>query len=154
EREERLRKKTPLISKRITSELGNVSPVVIVPGPWDEDDVEFHALNVASQVQNNASFNCNAAKVLVQHAGWDRRASLLASLARRLREAPPRKAYYPGAQQRYETFLKAHPEAKVLGTGGPGVVPWTLIPGVSPEKKDDVCFKSEAFCGVLAETGL
>src|SRR5947199_6798171 len=26
----------PLLSKRFTAELGNVSPVIVVPGPWDE----------------------------------------------------------------------------------------------------------------------
>lgn len=151
---ERKAKNTPLIAKRITSELGNVSPVVLVPGPWSDDDIEFHALNVASQVQNNGSFNCNAAKVVVTQASWDRRARFMDALKSRFRSMPPRKAYYPGAEQRYETFLKAHPEALALGARVPGSLPWTLIPDVPPTRKDDVCFSSEAFCGILAETGL
>ncbi|MBI3724338.1 aldehyde dehydrogenase family protein [bacterium] len=154
EREERIRKKEPLCKKRITSELGNVSPVVVVPGPWTPDDLEFHALNVASQVQNNASFNCNAAKLLIQQAGWSERANLVAAIKRRLRDAPSRRAYYPGAEERYDAFLRAHPEAEPLGVRAQGVVPWTLIPNVPSTKEDDICFKSEAFCGVLAETGL
>lgn len=154
ERDERKAKKTPLLTKRITSELGNVSPVVVVPGPWSQDDIDFHALNVASQVQNNGSFNCNAAKVLVTHAGWDKRGAFVDAVRRTLRAAPPRKAYYPGAEERWNAFLAAHKEAEQLAEKKPGSVPWTLIPGVSPDAKDDVCFTSEAFCGVLAETGL
>src|SRR5262249_47464792 len=111
EREERLKNKTPLLTKRITSELGNVSPVVVIPGPWSDDDIESHALNVASQVQNNGSFNCNAAKLVVQHASWDKRKPFLDAVRRRLKGMPPRKAYYPGAQERYSAFVAAHPEA-------------------------------------------
>ena len=48
--------------------------------------------NVASQVQNNGSFNCNAAKVLVQQASWDLRPKLLDALKSRLRSMPARKA--------------------------------------------------------------
>ncbi|MEZ0228953.1 MAG: aldehyde dehydrogenase family protein, partial [Planctomycetota bacterium] len=151
---ERKTKKTPLVAKRITSELGNVSPVVLVPGPWSQEDIEFHAWNVASQIQNNGSFNCNAAKVLIQQTSWDLRPKFLDALKARMRSMPARKAYYPGAEQRYDTFLKAHPEALALGPRVPGAVPWTLIPDVPSATKDDICFKSEAFCGVLAETGL
>jgi hypothetical protein len=151
---ERKKNKQPLVTKRITSELGNVSPVVLVPGPWSKDDIAFHALNVASQVQNNGSFNCNAAKVVVQQQGWEHRQAFLDALKERLRSMPVRKAYYPGADQRYDTFLKAHPEALALGTRTPGVVPWTLIPDVPSANKDDICFTSEAFCGILAETTL
>jgi acyl-CoA reductase-like NAD-dependent aldehyde dehydrogenase len=151
---ERKKKNEPLLTKRITSELGNVSPVVLVPGPWTQDEIEFHALNVASQLQNNGSFNCNAAKVVVQQKSWDRRASFMEALKSRMRSMPPRKSYYPGAEQRYDTFLKAHPEALALGARMPGSVPWTLIPDVPSANKDDICFKSEAFCGVLAETAL
>ncbi len=154
EAQERKAKNEPLLAKRITSELGNVSPVVLVPGDWSQDEIEFHAWNVASQVQNNGSFNCNAAKVVVLQAGWSQRQAFVDALKARLRGMPARKAYYPGAEQRYETFLKAHPEALALGPRMPGSVPWTLIPGVNPDAKDDICFKSEAFCGILAETGL
>ena len=40
ERQDRIE---PVISKRFTSELGNVSPVIIVPGPWSERDIREQA---------------------------------------------------------------------------------------------------------------
>jgi len=33
----------PRLRKRITSELGNVSPVIVVPGDWSPADLRFHA---------------------------------------------------------------------------------------------------------------
>ena len=40
----------PLLKKRITSELGNVSAVLVVPGPWTEADLEYQGRNVAGMV--------------------------------------------------------------------------------------------------------
>jgi acyl-CoA reductase-like NAD-dependent aldehyde dehydrogenase len=154
ERERRKAEGRPLLDKPITSELGNVSPIVVVPGPWSESDLEFQAENLASMLANNASFNCNAAKLIVQHAGWNRREALLGALERKLGSVPQRYAYYPGAQQRYESFLKGHPEAREIGRHTEERLPWTLIPGVDAEHRDEPCFTTEAFCSVLAETAL
>src|SRR3989304_8608618 len=66
-------KNMPRIKKRITSELGNVSPVIIVSGEWSNKDLKFQAENIATQLTNNTGFNCNAAKVLIPHANWAQR---------------------------------------------------------------------------------
>ena len=55
---ERKAARNPLLTKRITSELGNVSPVIVVPGPWSAADMEFHAENLATQIGNNGGFKC------------------------------------------------------------------------------------------------
>ena len=144
----------PRTTKRITSELGNVSPVIIVPGPWNAADIRFHCENIATQMTNNASFNCNAAKVLVMWDGWPQRALFLDTLRKVLGGIAPRRAYYPGAEDRYARFMDAHPGAWTAGPREPGIVPWTLISDVDPAKEDEICFRSEAFCGVLAQTAL
>src|SRR5690606_5327008 len=59
---------------------GGVTPVLIVPGPWSAADVRFQARHVASMVTQNASFNCNAAKVVVTARGWLQRDIFLAAL--------------------------------------------------------------------------
>lgn len=142
-----------LVDKPITSELGAVTPVLVVPGPWSDEDLDFQARNVASMVTNNGSFNCNAAKVLVTSKGWSQRESFLSRIEEHLEATPPRAAYYPGAQARYDGFLSHYPDNKPLGTRSSGVVPWTLVPNVRP-KKGEYALTSEAFCGVLAETRL
>lgn len=154
--EEQARRKASgekVIDKPISAELGAVTPVLVVPGPWTEDDLDFQARNVVSMVANNASFNCNAGKVLVTSARWPEREKLLARIEHLLAETPPRQAYYPGAQQRYDGFLAAYPQAKALGPRSSRVVPWTIIRDVPP-KKGEHALTQEAFCGVLAETKL
>ena len=144
---------TPLLQKRMTSELGNVSPVIIVPGPWSDADIRYHGENIASMLTNNAGFNCLAVRVVVTPRSWDRRDDLLAAIRDKLAQVPPRYAYYPGAEARYRTFLQVHPDARRFGAEAGGRLPWTLIEGVDPST-DDITFSTESFCSVFAETSL
>jgi hypothetical protein len=154
EGEDRKRTNLPRLKKRITSELGNVSPVILLPGEWSEGDLKFQAENIATQLTNNAGFNCNAAKVLVTPATWDKRNFFLDALRKTLTQIPERRPYYPGALSRHARFIEAHPEAEILGKKSEAGIPWTLIPGLDPERKSDICFREEAFCGIIAETPL
>lgn len=144
----------PLLTKRVTGELGNVSPVIVVPGPWKPGDLAYQAEHIDSMLTNNAGFNCNATRVIIQHADWSQRDQLLQEMRRLLAQVPPRVAFYPGAQERHKTFVKEHPEAEHIGTSSEGQLPWTLIAGVDPGNIDDVCFTTEAFCSLFAEAGL
>lgn len=151
---DRKRNNMPRLKKRITSELGNVSPVIVVPGEWSDGDIKFQAENVATQLTNNAGFNCNAAKVLITHANWAQRDVFLNTLRETLRHISPRLAYYPGSLNRYARFIEAHPDAEVYGPKSEEIIPWTLIPNLDSEQRSDICFTQEAFCGIIAETPL
>ncbi len=144
----------PRNTKPITSELGNVSPIIIVPGPWSKGDLSFQALNVASSLINNAGFNCNATRVIIQHEQWSQREAFLDALRNAFQQQPNRKPYYPGATDRQQSFLKQHPEADQFGEKGAGKVPWTLIHHLDPAKTDEVCFTTEAWCGLTGEVAL
>ena len=150
EGEARKAKDQPVNPRRVTSELGNVSPTIVVPGPWTKADLQFQAENIATQKMHNAGFNCIAAQVLVLPAQWDQAQALADAVRTTLAGLPNREAYYPGAGDRQKNAVKAHPEAVLLDQGG---VPRTLIPPVPPDS-DDFCFREEAFGGVLTETRL
>ncbi len=144
----------PILRKPVTAELGNVTPVIVVPGPWTPRELAYHGDNLASMLVQNAGFNCIAARVIIQHAGWALRGALLDAVRASLRSAEPRDAYYPGAHERWRMFVDAHPEAERFGPEGGGRVPFTLIPGLDPARRDDVAFRTEAFCGVFGEVAL
>jgi len=150
----RRRAGTPLRDKPVTAELGNVTPVIVVPGPWTPAEIAYHGDNIASMLVQNAGFNCIAARVIVQHAAWSRRAALNDAIRDSLRRAEPRVAYYPGARSRWERFVTAHPEAEWFGPDGEDDVPFTFIPDLDPEARDDIAFTTEAFCGVFGEVPL
>ena len=144
----------PINTRRISSELGNVSPVIVVPGPWSSSDLAFQGANIASSLANNAGFNCNATRVIITHDGWPQRGALLDRIRDVFRATPTRRAYYPGARDRMASFLAAHPDAEQLGDGREDGLPWTLVGGLDPEARDDICYRTEAFCSVTSEVGL
>ena len=145
---------SPPTAKRVTAELGNVSPIIVVPGRWSDSDLRYHAEHVVTSVTANAGCNCNATQVLIQHSGWPQRDQFLEHIRRLLADTPPRRAFYPGTEERRQAFLEAHPEAEEIGAPAPGQLPWTLVPDVEPKDDGDVCFTAEAFCGLLAETAI
>ncbi len=143
----------PINSRPITSELGCVTPLLIVPGPWSEADIDYHARHVAGMVSHNASFNCTACKVLVLPGKWALRDAFVAKVREHLAMTAPRKAYYPGSQARYAKFVEAHPNAIPLTEASDEIVPWTVLPDVKAEA-GEYALTHEAFCGVLAEVDL
>jgi len=62
---------SPLNIRPITSELGGVSPTIVVPGRWSAADLRFQAEHVATQKLHNSGFNCVATQVLILPADWD-----------------------------------------------------------------------------------
>jgi len=144
----------PLLHKRVTGELGNVSPVIVVPGPWSQSDLSYQAMHLTSMLTNNAGFNCNATRVIIQHASWSQRDDLLRELRSTLAKVPLRNAYYPGAHERQQSFVAVHPNAEIFGTPQGQELTWTLITGVDAHRTDDICFTTEAFCGLFGETTL
>jgi acyl-CoA reductase-like NAD-dependent aldehyde dehydrogenase len=116
EQQERKAANHPRITKPITSELGCVTPILVVPGNWSKSDVNFQARQVASTIAHNASFNCASGQLLVTSSNWAQRDEFLAAVRQALAAVPARCAYYPGAQARYQTFLDRYPQSEPLGT--------------------------------------
>ena len=154
EGERRRSERRPLLTKRVTAELGNVSPVIVVPGPWAASDYRYHAANLVSMLTNNAGFNCNATRVIVTDASWPGRQRLMDEIRALLARVPTRKAYYPGAAARAAAFAVSHSEAERFGAVADGELPWTLVAGLTARRSADPCYTTEAFCGLFAETGL
>jgi hypothetical protein len=152
ERERRRASGEPLLTKPISSELGNVSPVVIVPADYGDGELAFMAANLATMITNNASFNCNAAKVVVTARGWAQHDAFWGLVARELAATPARTAYYPGAFDRYARLTTGR-ELHIPGSAGAGELPWTIIRGIDSAAADPV-FTVEPFCGVVSDVVL
>ncbi len=147
----RLMEDRRLVTKPLTSELGNVSPLIVMPGEWSERDIAFQAENIATSLANNAGFNCNATRVIIMHREWPQAEALLTAIREVWHEFPTRLAYYPGAKDRFDDFLADHPEAEVLGEPKEGELPWTLVTNLSPDAQTR-CYTEESFCALSAQT--
>lgn len=118
-------------NKTITSELGNVTPVIVVPGPWSEPDLAFQAAHVATQKLHNAGANCIAAQVLIVPRDWELTPRFVARVGEALADAPQRESYYPGSPKE-RTFVR----------------------DVDPSDENQPLFTTEVFGPVLAQTAL
>jgi aldehyde dehydrogenase (NAD(P)+) len=147
---QRKRLRAPLLDKPITGELGNVSPTIVVPGPWTDDDVAFQAENVVTQKLHNGGFNCVASQVLILPEDWDRTPQLIASIERVMREASDRPAYYPGAGRRRSALVADRTRAVAqFGRNGDGFVPRTVV-RVDARDPNEAALTTEVFSSLLA----
>src|SRR6266536_1425374 len=142
----------PLITKPITSELGGVGPVVVVPGRWRDSALRLQAQNVATQRLHNSGFNCIATQIVVLPQNWPQAGRFLDYLRQAVRDAPGRPAYYPGSADRQRGAVEAHPKAELLG-GDPDV-PRTLLSDLHPDNASEPAFCTEYFGPVLGVTHL
>jgi acyl-CoA reductase-like NAD-dependent aldehyde dehydrogenase len=152
--EERRLRDEPILHKPFSAELGNLTPVIVVPGRWTDAEIAYQADNVASMLTNNAGFNCTTPRVIITPAGWRLRQRFLGAVRERLAATPARLAYYPGAEARFDRFLAAHPAAELYGERADGRLPWGLITDLDPRASDDPCFTTEAFCSIFGELPL
>jgi hypothetical protein len=150
EADERRAQNQPLLRKPMTAELGNVSPIMIVPGPYTDKEIRFQAEQIATAYTMNASFMCCAAKVLVMPKNWDGSAKFIKALQEVCAEIPARNAYYPGAEERWQAATK---NRKVTNIGKPqsGELPWTFITDLNPDDANENLFTEESFCSVMAQ---
>lgn len=152
EREARKAQNRPVLSKPVTAELGNVSPVIVVPGPYSARELAYQAEDVAAAVACNASFNCNAAKMIITPRGWKQRGEFLQGVERTLAGAPIRKAYYPGAADRWRALTQGHPTSKTIGPAGADSLPWALVTDLDAADRNEPLFTTEPFCSIVSET--
>lgn len=129
------------LNKRLTSELGNVSPTIVLPGNWSARDFRFQAQNIVTQKLHNAGFNCIASQVLVMPRDWSGTPKLLEAISELLCSLTPRYPYYPGARERTEAAID----------GRDNVAGFFRADAANP---DDPAFTAEAFGAAFAHVEL
>jgi aldehyde dehydrogenase (NAD(P)+) len=127
---------------------------MVTPGPYSDSELAFIAQNVATMMVNNASCNCNAGKMLITAKGWSGREKLLGLIRSELSTQKPRRAYYPGAFDRYKALVGERKDVVRLGEVREGELPWTLVFGLDSANKEEDLFITEPFCPILSETSL
>ena len=114
DQETRKKEGRPVLRAKITSELGSITPYIVLPSAkerdteWTDAAVAKQAADCAYGLLDNVSCNCIAAKVLVLPADWpDLSNRFLAALRKVLAAAPVEPAWYPGTRDRYQRWLDA-----------------------------------------------
>ncbi|MFD5745604.1 aldehyde dehydrogenase family protein [Streptomyces massasporeus] len=135
---------TPLLDKPATSELGGVSPTIVLPGGWSEADLRYQAEHCRHQKLHNNGYNCVASQAVVVSADWAQKDRFLAHLRAALADAPARSPHYPGSDDRGAHALDTYgDDAERLGAGR------VLITGLAPAEPGPA-LTTEHFAPVLA----
>ncbi|HEY7564446.1 MAG TPA: aldehyde dehydrogenase family protein [Acidimicrobiia bacterium] len=137
----------PVLTKPISSELGGVSPFIVVPGPWSRADYVYQAENFLTQKLLNGGFNCIAAQVLVLADAWAGTDLFLDQVHRLIEAQPVRPAYYPGGDARRNAV------AAEAGSMTIGASPCTHLVDLDPDA-DHRAFTEEFFSAAFASTRL
>lgn len=134
EREQNLKANTPKI-ENVTSELGAVSPWVLVPGNYTKDELKSQASMMAMFIHTNASCNCNAPKCIVVADEWDQKDEYIQIVEDELANHGLPVAYYPNTEQRWEKFSEQYPDCKKIESNtGMGIAERKLSGGGLNEK--------------------
>lgn len=136
---------TPRLTKPISSELGGVSPLIVIPGNWSQADLAFQAEQIATQRLHNAGHNCIATQALIVSADWPQKDAFLAQLRDVLDTLPRRASWYPGTERKLAAATASYPGAEDHAG--------RLLVEVSPDRSDDL-LHTEYFAPVLGHVAL
>jgi acyl-CoA reductase-like NAD-dependent aldehyde dehydrogenase len=89
---------TPKLTTEMTSELGGVSPIIVVPGAWAKSDLVYQAEHVVTQRMHNAGHNCIGGQALLISSDWEQKDAFVEAIREVLRTMTPRAPWYPNGQ--------------------------------------------------------
>ncbi len=145
----------PVVSKRLTAELGNVSGVIVVPRPVERGRPRLPCREPGDDAHQQRRFQ-------LQRRPRDRAACRLAAAPGPAGQNPT--GPWPGAgaqgllsgRRRAIRILSRRPSGDRRNLRRPlgRQAPLGAHSRPRPAKKDDVCFTTEAFCGIFGETAL
>ncbi|MGB0505104.1 MAG: aldehyde dehydrogenase family protein [Pikeienuella sp.] len=127
---------TPRNSKRFTSELGSVSPTIVVPGPWSAADIRFQAENIATMKLHNSGHNCIACQAIIMPKGWGKGEQLLDEVAK-VAATSTRPTWYPGAEQRMDSYTEHGGNTRKVDRGS--VAPALVIGEIAEDSYNSEC---------------
>ncbi len=151
---------TPVLNKPMSSELGCVTPWIVVPGTeWTDKEIGHMAGHLVAAFVAQNSCNCLSPKLVVLDKDWPQYAQFIEAVRVRLQNTPTPPPHYPGAADRYRGFAEAYPVAQLEMIPSPGhrgmsehdlgaCLPWLLVH--LDKESDTYALQNEAFSPVLA----
>jgi len=131
----------PKLEIPITAELGGVSPIIVVPGEWSDEDLRFQAEHIVTMRLQNSGHNCIAGQVVLVSSDWPQLAQFKRALRRAYALAPERPVWYPHADDRMSAASDDYPDALVLAD--------RLLVEIGPDDDPTDLQQTEYFAPVL-----
>jgi len=120
---------TPKLKAEMTSELGCITPWIVVPdGAWSAEEVEHHALQLVAGLTSNNSCNCLSPKMLVVDASWQHYTAFVSCIKEALKHRALVPPFYPGTTKRYNAFVENRPSNHTVECFEPAAIPADVSP--------------------------
>ena len=100
DKERSLKSLTKVNKTSITSELGNVTPIIIHPDKWSTSELKHQAKKIVTAKLNNSGFNCIAAQIIVLPKQWKQKDLLKNYIIEYLKKVGDTSSYYPGSKNK------------------------------------------------------
>ncbi|MGF3053998.1 aldehyde dehydrogenase family protein [Microbacterium sp. YY-03] len=105
----------PQLTTPITGELGGVAPIIVVPGPWTQADLDYQAEHVVTMRLQNSGHICISGQVVMVSPEWTQKDDFLAAVRRAYAKAPQRPVWYPNSDAKRAIATDAYPDAEQYG---------------------------------------
>ncbi len=93
-------------STSFSSELGNVTPIIIHPGNWSNSELRFQARKIVTAKLNNGGFNCISAQIVILPEKWKHTDKLMKYIKYYMKKIDDRYSYYPNSLKVLNTLEK------------------------------------------------
>jgi acyl-CoA reductase-like NAD-dependent aldehyde dehydrogenase len=130
-----------IAGRSFTSELGCVTPLIVVPGKWKSKELVYHARHLVSLLTLNGGYNCVSPQVVLVSQKWPQKEAFWEAVRAELARHSRRDDHFPNSAEKRKEWRARYPKGEIYG-------PRTLVK-VSPYQ-DEPIFSEEAFCGMLA----
>lgn len=141
----------PINKRPVTAELGNVSPVIIIPGDWTENDFDEQADKLVSMFAGFNSYTCLTLRVIILPKGWNGSEKLMKLFSEKLRARQPAVNYYPGTDKTISDALSFYPKAQIFGDWDSKRQAYIIATGLDAAK-DEAAFKREFWASFTSQT--
>jgi hypothetical protein len=137
--------------RTVTGELGNVTPVIVIPGDWKERDYEYQAKNIFSMLHAFNGYACVAMRVLILPKHWEGAHILLEKIEKLLSKTRQPANYYPGTNDTVAEELACYPNAERYGKLTPDQQPWVFAKNLDADR-EEVAFTREFWSSFFSQT--
>lgn len=141
---------TRITDKTVIGELGNVSPLIVVPGDWKESEFDYQAENIMSTFGLINGYACNATRVLILPKNWSGSEKLIKKISEKMEEAAAPVNYYPGTNQTIEEAMVCYPDMETHGKHDDTHQPWMFAKGLDPDKPE-YAFRREFWATFMSQ---
>ena len=105
-KEKKLKSLKKINKKSFSSELGNVTPIIIHPGNWSNAELKFQARKIVTAKLNNGGFNCISAQIVLLPDKWKHTDKLMKYIKHYMNKVDDRLSYYPNSLNTLKSLEK------------------------------------------------